>query len=547
MRIPQHDMKTEATETAYGRCALFFNEREGWIIVILLGLAFAVRLYLVFHTFVICNDGVLYIKMSKLISEGRAGEAFGLLFFNLYPLVTVLFQNLFHDWEFSGQMVSTVFGSVTIVPFYFLVRSLFSRTVAFTASMLFVFHPYLVRFSAEVIRGPTFWFFFMMALWVGWLAISRERLWLFAVTGLFGAISFLIRPEGVFVVPLVAVWVFLNDWRTLKSTYRRRILSALIVLLTVPVLLSPAMLYLEKTTGHWQWARADKILDIATADLTMESIERDFHKLELKPWDDTSEGWVEFVRLRSFLSLATEHGIGLVILEMMRTFVKAMHPLLLILILVGAIKRKGVEYHRREELFLLSAVVMFFLIVLRYGTFHPYMGKRHMLPPVMLSLAWVGVAIFEVEHRVRKSFLIGKFTGGRNTSCRSVHWVLLILVILVLLPKTLTSQRADKIPLKEAGIWIKEHGPRDPVIMGEGRLVHVAFYGEGTFLELSRNQDPYVYAKEKQVDFLIVNEKGIERSHPDLIRSLTSDHFCEEVVIGEPSGDYVIRIYSLKP
>ena len=224
-----------------------------------------------------------------------------------------------------------------------------------------------------------------------------------------------------------------------------------------------------------------------------------------------------------------------------------MHPLLLLLILVGAIKRKVIEYHKREELFLLSAVVVFFLIVLRYGTVHPYIGKRHMMPPVMLSLAWVGVAVFEVEHRVRKSSLIGKLTGGRNSSCKHVQWVLLILAVLVLLPKTLAPQRADKIPLKEAGIWIREHGPRDPVIMGEGQLVHVAFYGEGTFLDLPRNEDAYVYAKEKKVDFLVVNEKGIERSYPDLIRWLTADHFREEAVIGKPSGDYVIKIYSLKP
>jgi hypothetical protein len=313
------------------------------------------------------------------------------------------------------------------------------------------------------------------------------------------------------------------------------------------VLLSPAMLFLRWKTGHWHWARADKILEIATTDLTMASIKRDFHKLELKPWDDTSAGWVEFVRLRSFLSLATEHAVGVVLLELMRTFVRAMHPLLLILALVGAIRRKGIAYHKGEELFLLSSVVIFFLLVLRYGTFHPYIGKRYMMAQVMLCLPWVGVGVLEVEHRVRKSILIGKIAAGRKPSYRQVRSVLLIVVILILLPKTLTSHRADKIPLKEAGVWIKEHGPRDPVIMGDGQLVYVAFYGEGTFVELPQNQDPYLYAKERQVDFLIVNDKDMERLHPDLIRSLTADHFREEAVIGEPSGDYVIRIYSLKP
>jgi 4-amino-4-deoxy-L-arabinose transferase-like glycosyltransferase len=117
--------------------------------------------------------------MSKLISQGEAGAAFSLSFFNLYRFITAIFQKVFNEWELSAQMVSAVFSSLTSIPFYFLIRSLLGRTVTFISSILFIFHPYLVRYSAEVIQGPTFWFFPMMTLWVGWEAISRKRAWLF--------------------------------------------------------------------------------------------------------------------------------------------------------------------------------------------------------------------------------------------------------------------------------------------------------------------------------------------------------------------------------
>jgi hypothetical protein len=214
-------------KTESARLTPFSKIREGWIVSILLGLAFGVRLYLVFHTYIITHDGILYIKMSKLISQGEVGTAFSLLFFNLYPIITILFQKVFGDWEFSAQMVSAVFGSLTIIPLYFLIRSLFSRTVALISSILFVFHPYFVRFSAEVIKGPTFWFFFLMALWLGWEALTRKRLWLFVLTSLLAAISFLVRTEGILIVPLIAVWVFLKGVKTLKVDYKQRILFAL--------------------------------------------------------------------------------------------------------------------------------------------------------------------------------------------------------------------------------------------------------------------------------------------------------------------------------
>ncbi len=104
------------------RLTRFAEIREGWIVPILLGLAFGVRLYLVFHTYLITNDGVLYIKMSKLISQGEAGAAGSLLFFDLSPLITMVFQKVFSDWELSAQMVSAVFGSLTIIPLYFLMK-----------------------------------------------------------------------------------------------------------------------------------------------------------------------------------------------------------------------------------------------------------------------------------------------------------------------------------------------------------------------------------------------------------------------------------------
>lgn len=539
-------MKAGVKETEATRFSPLSNNREFWIISILLGLAFGIRLYMVFHTYLITNDGILYVKMSKLISEGQAGAAFSLLFFNLYPVITAVFQKVFTDWEFSGQMVSTVFGSLTIIPFYFLIKSLLGRPVAFISSILFVFHPYLVRYSAEVIRGPTSWFFFTVTLWVGWEAISRKRAWLFFLTSLLGTVSFLLRPEGIVVVPIVAAWVLLKNCGTFKSTYRQRILFVLILLLTVPLLLSPAMVYLRKKTGRWHWARADMILSMATARAPMSNIKKNFHKLEMKPWDDSSEAQDEFFYLRRFLSLATEHRIGIVTLEMMGTFQKAMHPLLLILLLFGAIRRKEIQYRKREELFLLSLLAIFFLILAGYGNITFYIGTRHMIAPVILCLAWAGAGVFEVEYRMKHTPWLIRSRDNRGAVSRNMQWILLILIVLALLPKTLAPQRVEKIPIKEAGIWIGEHGPRDPVIMGHGSLARIAFYADGSFLEAPKGQDLFEYARENRVNFLAINEKEIERSHPYLIHSLSPEQFKEEIVIGKSSGPYVIRIYSVK-
>ena len=69
----------------------------------------------------------------------------------------------------------------------------------------------------------------------------------------------------------------------------------------------------------------------------------------------------------------------------------------------------------------------------------------------------------------------------------------------------------------------------------KGRKIYLADEGKTLF----------EYAKKNRVDFLVINEKDIEGAHPNLVHSLDSEQFKEEVVIGKSSGPYVIRIYSV--
>ncbi len=519
--------------------------REGWVVSTILGLAFAIRLYLVFHTYLITNDGVVYIRMSKLISQGDVGGAFSLLFFNLYPLITVLFQKVFHDWELSAQMVSAVFGSLTIIPFYFLVRALFNRTVALTSSILLVFHPYLVRFSAEVIRGPAFWFCFMTALWLGWEALCRRSAWLFFLTGLSGVLSFLLRPEGILVVPLVAVWVFLKDWKEPKSTYKERVFLALVLLFAAPIVLSPGILYIQKKTGRWHLARVEEIPRLVFSDITAKSVKRNFEKIEVKAGADSPQEKTELIRLRQFLSLALDHRVGVVALEMLSKFHKAIHPLLLVLLLFGVVRRGNIPYRREEELFLLSALALSLLVLIRYGTVTFYIGTRHMMVPVILCLAWAGAGVVEIEHKIRNLPVVAKTIGKKTANLKRLRWALVGVIVFALLPKTLASQRIEKMPIRQAGVWIKENGPKNPTVVGQGDLARIGFYAEGTFFEIPRDQELNQFLRQRRVDFLAINQRDIANTHPGLIDSLDSERFKREVVFGVASGPYVITIYSV--
>jgi hypothetical protein len=118
-------------------------------------------------------------------------------------------------------------------------------------------------------------------------------------------------------------------------------------------------------------------------------------------------------------------------------------------------------------------------------------------------------------------------------------------IVIALLPKTLASQRTERVPIREAGIWMKMNRPQNAVIMTQGELRRVTFYAEGIFVEIPRGADLLAYAKDREVDFLAFNQMTIEETHPGLTERLDSRYFREEVVFGKAPAPYVIRIYSV--
>ena len=75
-----------------------------------LGLAllasFSVSLFLLWNYYCISVDGVRYVATAKNFYSGDFQAALSSVYPPGYPVVIVLFYNVFQDWERAGQMVS---------------------------------------------------------------------------------------------------------------------------------------------------------------------------------------------------------------------------------------------------------------------------------------------------------------------------------------------------------------------------------------------------------------------------------------------------------
>ena len=238
----------------------FFNDRYIWLILII---SLSVRIYLSIFTYVIKNDSVAYMQNAKYFASGDFSSALGHDYHPLYSLIMAVLYKAVPNMELSGTIVSVLFGTLTVIVFYLIGKSVFDRKISFVSSIILAFHPYAVRFSADIISDSTYFFFFISALGLGYFAITNRKLLLFALTGICSAFAYLTRPEGIGIIIIVAFWCALKDCVKIKVLWKEKLVSILILVVSFLIFSMPYLVFIEKETGSWSLTKKKKVSNLA--------------------------------------------------------------------------------------------------------------------------------------------------------------------------------------------------------------------------------------------------------------------------------------------
>lgn len=140
------------------------------VIVILLGFLF--RYYSFYFTPVANQDATFYINQAKAIFYGHYSEVtLCHPHVSIYPLMIAPCYKFVGDWIVSGAMVSILFSSLMLIPLYLLLRRFFDRNISTLALLVFAVCPKFVSHSHMIIRGPIYWFFATLGVYL----FIRER------------------------------------------------------------------------------------------------------------------------------------------------------------------------------------------------------------------------------------------------------------------------------------------------------------------------------------------------------------------------------------
>ena len=198
-----------------------------------MGLSLVIKLTIALSTKVINPDGTIYINAAQAFNAGHYREALAIFSMPLYPLSITFMHFFIAHWVMAARVVSIIASVCTIIPLYLLTKKLFDRKAAFWACTAFALSPLPNSWAVEVIRDPSFLFFFAWTVFFSVCAMDSRRPIFFILTALCSLISVSYRMEGVVFIPVFLF--FLSYLLVSTSQHKVTALKGALIFIVIPL------------------------------------------------------------------------------------------------------------------------------------------------------------------------------------------------------------------------------------------------------------------------------------------------------------------------
>ena len=499
------------------RIVLFVKDlNEKQILWILLGITFGLRLYAVLMAEGISYDGAAYGFIARNFLRHDFAGGLSSPLHPFYPFLIYLVSPGPHHVEMAGRLISLFFGTVTLIPVFYLVKEFVGQKEAVLSGLFYSFHPYLVTYSGMLLSEATYWGLLTLSVYFFWRGLNRKEVLGCMLSGACLGLSYLTRPEGIGYLIVFLVWIIIGG-ETRKGWFKKCFMTASLMI-GFFIFAFPYMFTIRQETGQWLISKKGPV----TQSRLMKWVEvneapqngglKDLRKEDLK-----SEKVIEQPRqsTKHFNLMET----GKLILQLfpftLYHYLRAYHFALWLFFFLGLIRvrQNGIK----AEIFLASFVLfhLFSLSTFTHSTI------RFSVPLVPISLFWAGAGVLEVERCLRR---IKISNPGK--------WVsfLIILSLLIQLPQSLIPERRHRAEEKKVGLWLKQYTQESAIIMSNSPIE--AFYAEREFMllppgiltpeMLGKSYEEIIRsAREKGVEYILTN-KHTHEINPDFEESIQS-------------------------
>ena len=477
-----HEMKLILTQPHQEQEDSQDRRRIQKILLLLLAMAFVLRIFLILFPEVIYSDGTEYIRCAKLILSGNWG---GSKAPPLYPVLIALVSLFTSNFELAGIWVSVIFGTLVILPVFYLGREIFNEKVGILSALFAAVHPYLYLSSGSVLTESVYHFLLTTAVLFGWHAFRRGRFWDILLFSLFTSLAYLTRPEAIGFLFIFCFWAFFIHPPQEKRHVLKRAGIAVLAILCFLIFSSPYLYQLRKETGRWEISKKFSISVGSASETEVGSLE--------------SFTRTKKITLVSFIiePLTVLKKIGVGWFQALYKFQLGFHPLLFVLAILGFVWSMKGTSSKKGSFYLLSYFIFYLGLLLPFL----WIARRYTSMISTIALPWASLGFISLTE-----WIAPRLKEGRWKRKFSVFFLLFVLIVIFIQGRVIHG-RDHRLIHRELGLWMKDHLSKNDKIMS--RLPQIAFYAEMPWVIMPEKSYEEIIeaAHSKEVRYLIVDEK----------------------------------------
>ena len=342
---------------------------------------------------VINHDGPLYIAAAQKIASGSLKEGIRSFHMPFYPLLIYFVHFIVPNWVAAALLVSLATSVLALVPLYLLTRDAFNQKAARWACIAFTLIPLSNHLSVEVMKDPSFLFFFAWAVFFAQRAIQSRKLVYFFLASLFSIFSLSFRLEGIIIFISYALFLLFLILR--KSEQRIQLLKGMFVYLVFPLLIVGVSLLLLGT-GWSSTTRLGVVVPMVWEVFSLKFLANYmtiYKQLEVLETTLPQKGGVQ-----NFAEIARHYLFLVYLIGFLESFIKALFPFYLIPLVWGLWNSR-----MRKCTFVLFLAVCYGLMLYYLHLKTDSIRERFFLSLTFLLCPWIGLGLEQLFNRVERS------------------------------------------------------------------------------------------------------------------------------------------------
>ncbi len=535
-------------------CSICAKHREASFVILCSVISLLLRLLMLHYKDGVGTDEVLYLLVGYNLWHGKGFSLLGYPMTMVHPLLPCIagFFSLFtHHLEVGTNVVYVVFGALTVLPYYLLVRDTCGSNVARIATfMLATYPPLLLSFYWGSMTEPLHTFWIVLSMYLFHKAIETERDSLFGLAGIASAFLYLSRSEGFLFFLVFGLYLVTSNAIQKRLCTRASLTHITIYTMCFLVVAMPYPLFLKKHTGSLSISGKVKLILLAGA---MDSATRERYVGKLTEDGESFFNYEDLVKDKSVLEMIVEHpkvlvgGSFLQLKQFVVTLISwKVYPFFLLpFLLLGLFDAPWDRRRLKTEVFLWASCTPF-LVFLSF-----LIWPRYLLPLTPILLVWTARGVRAFVDWTHTSTLT---IGARPTTAKKLSITLPILLVAlpllgILIAKPVKARLLVQYPVeyKTAGQWMDAHLPPKALILA--RKPEVAYYAR-RFMHPLPNEDLeriIRYARLHAIEYLVVDDFSIA-TRPQLSFLLEQEDPSSELTLlyeGRSNNGRRIRVFQI--